>query len=158
MALHTFRCVLRHEMTAVARLSLHNSQGIAEKGTHDFFPLRIERRMRMRLTRLTIPISSVALVTLFAMQVSVNPGCLRRRNVLRNLVRPAPISPGVPPHCRQESRYIQGRLRFGNRSPELFVAHSRIVSSSFFHAVRSRQQVTSRSQGKTRSEMVAIAL
>jgi hypothetical protein len=75
-------------------------------------PFRIEWLPADRLSRPTVPVRCVALITFFAMQVGMNPRTLCAFVLLGGFVCSRPIALAVPPEsseCVRESGWRLGR-------------------------------------------------
>src|SRR6266852_1675782 len=80
---------------------------------HDAEPLRVERFSANSFPRSTIPVSCVALIAFFAMEVGVNPRPVLSFVLLSRFVGSRPIALGMPPESSEgESEF---RRRFGLR-------------------------------------------
>jgi hypothetical protein len=76
---------------------LYDSGDLAQQSFHDAQPFRVERFPAYGLARPTIPISCVALIPFFAVEVGVSPRTLGAFVPLSRFVRPLPVALGVPP-------------------------------------------------------------
>ena len=77
-----------------------------EERTRDLAPLVIERRRGFGAARTAIPVACVVWIAFLAVQIGVHPGSVSRVDLLRQLVRAAPVAPRIVPEGLQQGRLV----------------------------------------------------
>lgn len=71
-------------------------------------PLGVQRTIEHRPAGAAVPVAGIRGVAFLAMKVGMNPGCVRRLDILRNRMGAVPIAVRIVPESVQEWRETGG--------------------------------------------------
>jgi len=104
--------------------------GFAQRRLGDIEPLFLKRTLGWKLASSPVPVTRVGSISLFAVQVGMNPGARRILVLLCRFMGPLPIAFGIPPQTGEGKAQMAGRLFAQHGMAEFLESHKEWVSGS----------------------------